>query len=182
MNNRLRRWWYICIHLWRELAFRPDQNEPNQVVVLPLISKLGRVISWISLFHIPLRRPEVLRWFGEDHLLCCSWGVLSHVGVHVPFFYAMRYSHLVLLLLPLKLCFCFWRLPCQRNVVFLTWGNQQYMVLHSRISLYPYSLLWTYFLVVQWRSMKTTACLPLEHIARFGSAVKLFCSAWCCIQ
>ena len=182
MNNRLSRWWYICICLWRELAFHPDRNEPNQVVASPLISKLGRVIIWISLFHIPHKLPEVHQWFGDDHLLCFVWDVLSRVDVHVPSFYAIRYSHWVLLLFPLKLHSCFWWVPCQRNGVFLTWASQQYMVLHSRISLYPCSLLWTCFLTVQRWSMKKAACLPLECIAHFGFAMKLLCSAWCYIQ
>ena len=166
MNNRLSRWWYTCIRPWRELAFRPDRNELNQVVALPLILKMGRVTSWISLFHIPHRLPEVHRWFGEDHLLCFFRDVLSRIDEHVPFFYAIRYSHWVLLLLPLELRSYFWRVPCQRNEVFPTLGSRQYMVLHSRIPLYPYSLLWTYFLVVQRRSTKITAYWPWEQIGR----------------
>ena len=70
MSSHLSRWWYICIRQWRELAFRPDWNELNWVVALPLIWKVGKEVSWTFLFHIPHRLPEVHWWFGEDLLLC----------------------------------------------------------------------------------------------------------------
>ena len=164
------------------MAFCPDQNELNRVVWMSSISKLGRVTSWIFFFHIPHRLPEVRWWFGEDHLLCYSWVVLSRVDERVPFFYAIRYSHWLLLLLPLKLRSCFWRVPYQRNGVFLIRGDRQCMVLHLRISLYPCSLLWTCFLAVQQQSTKKATYLPPERIARFGSAMRPFCSALCYIQ
>ena len=44
-------------------------------------------------FHIPHRSPKEDWWFGEDHPLCFYRDVLLHTGVHVPFFYAIRYSH-----------------------------------------------------------------------------------------
>ena len=95
--SHLSRWQYIYIRQWRELAFHPDQNEQDWVVPLPLILKLGKNVSWTFLFHILLRLHEVHWWFGEDHLLCFLQDVLSCVGVCVPFFYAIRYSHWVLL-------------------------------------------------------------------------------------
>ena len=92
MNNHLSRWRYTCIRPWRELAFRLDRNELNQVVIMPLILKMGRVTFLISLFHIPHRLPGVRRWFGEDHLPCFCRDVLSRVDECVPFFYPIRYS------------------------------------------------------------------------------------------
>ena len=182
MSSHLSRWQCTCICQWRELAFRPDRNEPNWVVTLPLISKLGKEVSWTFLFHIPHRLLEVRWWFGEDHLLCFFQDVLSHVDVCVPFFYAIRYSHWLLLLLPVESCSCCWRVPCQRNGVFLTWADQQCRVCHSRISLYPYSLFGTCFLTVWWWSMKKATYLPLEHIACFGFVMRPFCLGLYCIQ
>ena len=144
--------------------------------------KVGKEVSWTFLFHFPHRLLEVQWWFGEDHLLCFFQDVLSHIDVHVPFFYAIRYSHWLLLLLPMESRSCFWWAPCQRNGVFLTWADQQSRVCHSRISLYPYLLFGTCFLTVWRQSTKTATYLPLECIACFGSAMKLFCSALCCIQ
>ena len=179
MSDHLSRWRYTCIHQLRELAFHPDQNEPDWVVVLPSISKLGKEVSWTSLFHIPHR---LIGGLVRTSFCVFFWDVLSRVDVHVPFFYAIRYSHWLLLLLPMESHSCFWWVPCQRNVVFLTWADQQCRVCHSRILLYPYSLFGTCFLAVRQQSTKTAACLPLERIAHFGSATKPFCSAWCCIQ
>ena len=172
MSSHLSRWRYTCIHQWREMAFHPDWNEPNWVVIVPMILKVGKEVSWTFFFDIPHRLLELRQWFGEDHLLCFFQDVLSHVGMHVPFFYTIRYSHWLLLLLPVESHSCFWQVPCQRNEVFLIWAYQQYRVCHSRISLYPSSLFGTYFLSVWWQSMKKAACLPLEHIAHFGSAMK----------
>ena len=69
MSNCLSRLQYTCICQWRELEFRPDWNEPDQVVILPLIAKLGMGVSWTSPFHSPHRLPEVCWWFGEDHVM-----------------------------------------------------------------------------------------------------------------
>ena len=182
MSSHLSRWRYTCICQWRELAFCPDWNEPNRVVTLPSISKLGREVFWIFPFRILHRLLEVHQWFGEDHLLCFFQDALSPVDVHVPSFYAIRCSHWLLLLLPLESCSCFWRVPCQRNGVFPTWAVWQCRVCHSRISLYPYSLFGTCFHAVWQQSTKKAAYLPLECIACFGSAVKPFCLALCCIQ
>ena len=177
MSSRLSRWQYTCTQQWRELAFHPDWNEPNRVVTLPSISKLGKEVTLTFLFHIPHRLLEVHRWFGEDHLLCFFQDASSCVDVHVPFFYAIRYSHWLLLLLPLESSSCFWWVPCRRNGVFLTWAVQQYRVCHSRILLYPYSLFGTCFHTVWWWSTKTATYFPLERIACFGFARKPFCSA-----
>ena len=141
--SHLSRWQYIYIRQWRELAFRPDQNEQDWVVPLPLILKLGKDVSWTFLFHILLRLHEVHWWFGEDHLLCFLRDVLSCVGVCVPFFYAIRYSHWVLLLLPVESRSCVWWVPCWRNEVFLTWADSQYRGCHFGILLYPYLLFGT---------------------------------------
>ena len=182
MSNRLSRWWYTCIHQWRELAFHPGWNEPNQVVTLPSILNLGKEVSWTFLFHILHRCHEVPQWFGEDHLLCFCQDVLSHIDVHAPFFYAIRYSHWVLPLLPMESCSCFWRVPCWRNEVFLTRTNQQYRGRHFWIQLYPYSLFGTCFQAVQWRSTKKAIYLPVECIALFASAKRPFNLALCCVQ
>ena len=77
MSSCLSRWQYTCIHQWRELAFHPDQNEPNQVVIVPSISKLGKEVSWTFLFHL----TGSLRCIGG--LVRTTFCVFSKMFYHV---------------------------------------------------------------------------------------------------
>ena len=179
MSNCLSRWWYTCICQWRELAFHPDWNVPDLRVVLHLILKMGREVSWTFPFHIPHSSVRCISGLVRTTFCVFFWDVLSHIGVHVLFFYAIRYSHWVLLLLPVESHSCFWWVPYWRNVIFLTWADPQCRGCHFWILLYPYLLFGTCYLVVWWLSMKGAAYLPVEHIAHFGSAGMLFCWALC---